>query len=228
MWASLDRVHVVHSSTGRTTRRYDAFTIHRCEDAGALTRHDGRRVVVPSLAVIGTALTVGLVAAVSAMDGALRAGLTTREDIAARLERMRHTPGLTTARSALELADGLAESAGETRLRILLTRLGVRFVAQHWVRTRDGRRYARVDFYLPDLGVVLEFDGEVKYAGPDGRAALAAEKAREDDLRRDGFGMGRVTWARLTSDDVRQTIEAAREQARPNARHRPSEPPAWA
>ena len=48
----------------------------------------------------------------------------------------------------------------ETRLRILLVRLGIRFRAQHWVRTRDGRRYARVDFYLPQLGVVVEFDAQ--------------------------------------------------------------------
>lgn len=226
--STLHRVHVVHTSPGRTTRRHDAFTVHRCDDHDVLTRHGGRRLVTPALAVVGTALTSGLIPGVMTMDGALRARLTTREDLAAQLERMRHTPGLVTARRALELADGLAESPGETRLRILLTRLGIRFLAQHWIRTRDGRRHARVDFYLPDHGVVLEFDGEVKYGGQQGRANLAAEKAREDDLRRDGFGVGRVVWSQLTAAGVRRVVEAAREQALPHARHRTAEPPAWA
>ena len=35
----------------------------------------------------------------------------------------------------------------------------------------------RVDFVAH--GLVVEFDGLVKYSGQDGRAALAAEKARE-------------------------------------------------
>lgn len=140
---------------------------------------------------------------------------------------MRHTPGLTTARAALGLADGLAESVGETRLRLLLVRLGVRFVAQHWVRTATGHA-VRVDVYLPDLGVVLEFDGEVKYGGAEGRAALMAKKAREDDLRRDGFGVGRITWSRLRAAEVRAVVAAAAQQASPGARGRAAEPPAWA
>ncbi len=226
--SGLERVHVVHTSAGRTSRRHDAFTIHRCEHEGALTRHDGRRLVVPAVAAIGTALTTGVVGGVVAMDGALRARLTTRDELTEHLERMRHTPGLSTARHALELADGLAESPGETRLRILLTRLGIRFVAQHWLRTRHGGRFYRVDFYLPDLGVVLEFDGAVKYAGAQGRAALTAEKAREDDLRRDGLGVGRVTWSQLTPVQVRALANAAAGQAGPDARHRPAQAPPWA
>lgn len=226
--SGLERVHVVHTAPGRTSRRHDAFTIHRCEHEGALTRHDGRRLVVPAVAAIGTALTMGLDGGVVAMDGALRARLTTRAQLTEHLERMRHTPGLSTARQALELADGLAESPGETRLRILLARLGIRFVAQHWLRTRHGGRFFRVDFYLPDLGVVLEFDGAVKYGGAQGRAALTAEKAREDDLRRDGLGVGRVTWSQLTPVQVRALANAAAEQAGPDARHRPAEPPPWA
>jgi very-short-patch-repair endonuclease len=169
------------------------------------------------------------------MDGALRAGRTTRQEIDELLGRMRHTPGLSTARAALDLADGLAESPGESRLRVLLTRLGIEFVAQHWVRTSAGRHY-RVDFYLPALGVVLEYDGRVKYAGDaagldgdrSGQEALLAEKRREDDLRLDGFGVGRVTASGLTARAVRQTVSAAGRQAQPSAVGRASEPPPWA
>lgn len=226
--SSMSRVHVVHTAPGRTSRLHDTFSIHRCDDEGSVVSHGGRRLVTPALAVVGTALTAGLIPGVMVLDGALRSGLVTRGDVAAQIERMRHTPGLVTARSALDLADGLAESPGETRLRILLQRLGIRYLAQHWIRTRDGGRHVRVDFYLPDHGVVLEFDGEVKYGGQEGRANLAAEKAREDDLRRDGFGVGRVVWSQLTAGAVGQVVAAASVHALPHARHRPAEPPPWA
>jgi very-short-patch-repair endonuclease len=228
LWTTLDRVHVVHTARGRTARRHQSFTIHTCELDDVITRHQGRAVVVPALAVIGTAVTAGLVAGVVATDGALRARRTTKAELVAQLDRMAHTPGLTTARTAVALADGLAESPGETRLRILLVRLGIRFLAQHWIRTASGRRY-RVDFYLPDLGVVLEFDGRLKYDGPDaadGYVTLVAEKHREDDLRLDGFGVGRVTWAALTADQVARTVATARAQAQPRAVRRPADTPA--
>lgn len=46
-----------------------------------------------------------------------------------------------------------------------------------------------VDFWLPDQGIAIEFDGEVKYRDPQlrgGRSAedvVIAEKYREDRLR---------------------------------------------
>src|SRR5690606_14900147 len=124
---------------------------------------------------------------------------TTEAEVAAMLERMRHTPRLGLARRAAGLTDGLAESPGESSLRLVLIELGINFVAQHWIPTESGQHY-RVDFYLPDLGVVLEYDGQVKYdaardrvarharaesRGASGRLALVQEKAREDDLRLD-------------------------------------------
>jgi hypothetical protein len=61
-----------------------------------------------------------------------------------------------------------------------------------------------------------------------GREALLAEKRREDDLRLDGFGVGRVTAGRLTVRAVREMVSAASRQAQPSAVGRASEPPAWA
>ena len=42
----------------------------------------------------------------------------------------------------------------------------------------------------------------VKYEGADGRAALAAEKRREDRLRALGFEVVRLTWADLDHPEV--------------------------
>lgn len=241
--SSLDRVHLVHAAGGRTTRRFDTFTIHTCELAEVVTTHHGRLLVVAPLAVIGQAITVGVAQGVAAMDAAIVGELTTMSELAAMLERMRHTPRLGLARRAVSLADGLAESPGETRLRLVLLELEMTFTAQHWVCTENGRHY-RVDCYLPELGVVLEYDGRGKYDGQRrkgagdhrdgsdaaaaGRQALAEEKVREDDLRLDGFGVGRVTAANLTARRVAAIVAAASKQARARAVRRPAEPPTWA
>ena len=65
-------------------------------------------------------------------------------------------------------------------------------------------------FYLPDLGVVIEFDGRVKYEGRDGAQALAAEKRREDRIRALGYGIVRLTWRDLSNPGrVREAIQRA-------------------
>ncbi|WFR66564.1 hypothetical protein P9139_17600 [Curtobacterium flaccumfaciens] len=74
-------------------------------------------------------------------------------------------------------------------------------VLQHEFRA-GGRLIARVDFWFPDQGVVVEFDGLAKYRDPalrGGRTAdevLVAEKLREDDVRSlpDVRRVVRVTW----------------------------------
>jgi very-short-patch-repair endonuclease len=65
------------------------------------------------------------------------------------------------------------------------------------IRDERGRFVARVDFLIRERRLVIEFDGATKYAGPDGRAALMAEKRREDELRRLGYRVVRLTWADL-------------------------------
>lgn len=56
---------------------------------------------------------------------------------------------------------------------------------------------ARVDFLFREKRLIVEFDGAMKYGGAEGRAALVAEKRREDALRRLGYRVVRLTWADL-------------------------------
>lgn len=240
--AHLDRVHLARTRPGGTGRRHDTFTIHRCEHEDAFTEHGGRRLVVPALAVVGTAMQCGLEAGVVTADGALHKGSTTLAELQSWLDKMRHHPGLSTARRVVDLADGSVESPGESLLRLILRALGIAYETQHWIRVSDGSYY-RVDFYLPELGVVLEFDGLVKYAvrsrsdeappgtgdGPGSAQSdpLVAEKAREDAIRAEGFGVGRVVWSGLKGPAVRSTIEAAAPQATSRAVHHVSTPPPW-
>lgn len=97
-------------------------------------------------------------------------------------------------------------------LRLILVGAGYSVIPQFTVRNPMGHFIARVDFFLPDLNVVVEFDGATKYAdsasGPD---ALFAEKRREDDIRRLGYAVVRVTWADLSDPQhiIRWIVSAA-------------------
>jgi G:T-mismatch repair DNA endonuclease (very short patch repair protein) len=97
--------------------------------------------------------------AVVRLDQLVRAdvvGLEAVRRAAAELPRCR---GRRQAREAARLADGLAESPPETRLRLLIHRAGLpQPVAQFVVR--DGAVFlARVDFAYPELRLAIEYDG---------------------------------------------------------------------
>ena len=84
--------------------------------------------------------------------------------------------GVGQARRLLRLADGRAESAGESAVRWAIARVGLPAPdLQVVVRDHAGTFLGRVDFAYPDVGVIIEFDGEVKYrnwclpARPPGR-----------------------------------------------------------
>lgn len=140
----------------------------------------------------------GVERALVPMDAALHAGRTTLEDVAAVAR-----PGLRNVavlRRALELADPLCESPGETRTRLALVQGGLTPRSQVTVQTPRGRY--RLDLLVEELRVALEFDGAVKYDGASGRQALVAEKVREDALREMGLGIVRVTWPDLHGPDA--------------------------
>ena len=86
----------------------------------------------------------------------------------------------------LRLAGAASESPGETLTRLVLLALNVGEVVQQAHIPLVGGGSARVDFLLPDSGLVVEFDGIVKYGGADGREALVREKRREDAIRAAG------------------------------------------
>jgi very-short-patch-repair endonuclease len=175
----------------------------------------GVRVVKLPTALAQVARSSGVVAGVCSMDDAVHDGLCTPAQIAAAIEKLparRHDP----ARTALALVDALAESVGETRTRLILRDLGFSVVSQRRVKA-GSRVVARVDFLVEGL-VVVEFDGLVKYEGIQGRAALAAEKARESQLVDLGFEVVRVVWSELgdpaeLARRVRKALKRARERA---------------
>jgi very-short-patch-repair endonuclease len=174
--------------------------------------------VLPVLAALGVAELHGWVAGVTAVDAALHRGLTTVEAARGWLGRMSRRPGVRLLGRVLDAADPLCESPLETQVRLLLLGLGYRVVAQHVLRTDAGEFVARVDFWLPDLGVVVEADGAVKYVTADGaadHAAVRSERRRQQAIEILGHPVVRLEQHDVTRpESVRQRIEAAAARAR--------------
>ena len=87
---------------------------------------------------------------------------------AAALPRCR---GSRQAREAARLADGLAQSPQETRLRLLIVRSELPMPVAQYRVTAHGRFVARVDFGYPELRLAIEYEGlwhgEPQQVGPD-------------------------------------------------------------
>lgn len=175
---------------------------------------DGARCVAIEHAIVQVLLRSGMESALVPLDRALRTKVCSLSRLDAALETGAPASASTLGKRLVELADPKCDSPGETRTRLLLHDLG--FAPRSQVTICDERDafVARVDF-LVEGRVVVEFDGLQKYAGADGRAALAAEKRREDRLRSLGYVVVRLVWADLTrpahvADLLRRALAQAR------------------
>ncbi|SOC52442.1 type IV toxin-antitoxin system AbiEi family antitoxin domain-containing protein [Ornithinimicrobium cerasi] len=221
-----ESVHLArrHEGQGRSGR---GFVVHETYGEGAEhvePRDDGSRsaagmvwAVLPVLAALGVAELHGWVAGVTALDAALHRRLTTVDEARGWLERLPRRPRLRLLRRVVDAADPLCESPLESQVRLLLLGLGYRVVAQHVLRTRAGEFVARVDFWLPDLGVVVEADGAVKYVRVDGsadHAAVRSERRRHQAIEALGHPVVRVEQHDLSIPEaVRQRIRSAATRA---------------
>ena len=151
--------------------------------------------------------------AVVALDQFLRAGLVTVDQLRAAAAAI-SGPGCRQIRRAADLADGLAESPQETRVRLLLngSRLP-RPTAQYTVRGPDGRFIARVDFAWPDAKVAVEYEGMWH-----GQAQqIGRDRRRLNELTAAGWTVEFVTAAELRDPVVLIARIAAALEARPYA-----------
>lgn len=163
--------------------------------------------VPPATACLQVAAKYGFQAGVCAVDSAVRQSLTTMPQLEAAIALF---PPLRRGclTSVLASADGGSDSVGESRTRLICVDAG--FEVRSQVTIQDAAGFVgRVDLLIDGV-VILEFDGLVKYAGQDGREALAREKAREERLTRLGYEVVRIVWSDL--DDpvalVRRIIRA--------------------
>ena len=176
-------------------------------DDGEVTRVHGLRVTTAHRTVLDVARRASFTDAVAVLDAALHRGLVDGDLVSDDLDRRAEARvrGVVRARRALAFARSACESPGESLTRVQLHLLG----APEPVLQQSfpiGASVARVDFWFPEQGVVLEFDGEVKYADPRllrGRPVgeiVADEKRRENALRRAHprvRAVVRVVWAEV-------------------------------
>ncbi|WP_068424223.1 hypothetical protein [Janibacter terrae] len=150
------------------------------------------RVVDPATAIVGMAAANSPSGALVAADHAVRHGLCTVADLEEGLRVRSGTRGVAAARRALAHVDPRYESPGET-LTAAVLRLGAwEYDPQVWVRA--GGRWYRLDFAVRGLKVAIEFDGEVKYTGPE---VMQAQLARQAALEAEGWVFVRIGWADL-------------------------------
>ncbi len=126
--------------------------------------------------------------AVIGLDALLRRGVTDAGDVRAYLKTRSGWPGARRAAIALALANPLAESPMETRLRLLLVDAGL---PGPMVQFQVGRY--RLDLAYPKLKVAIEYDGDHHRD----RVTFRRDVARLNALRAAGW-----TVLRFTADDV--------------------------
>lgn len=136
--------------------------------------------------------------AVVLVDRLVQAGAAVLPEVRAAVTALPRCRGSRVAREVAALADGLAESPQETRVRLLIGRAGLPApVAQHVVRV-GGRFVARVDFGWPEHRLALEYDGQ--WHGDPGQ--FARDRARLNRLTAAGWRVVFVTAADLRRPDL--------------------------
>ena len=151
--------------------------------------------------IVDLARSAGFDAGVCAADHALRSELTTRRSLMDELELHRGRTGVAIAREAINFADPLAESPGESLSRCVMRSLGTIPIPrlQHQYLSAEGHAVARTDFSWGDGALAGEFDGRIKYSGravdgADPGEVVWREKLREDRLRDLGVVVIRWVW----------------------------------
>jgi hypothetical protein len=183
---------------------------HVTKHAAPLTEGDWTtlehvRLTTPGRTAVDVALTATRSQAVAALDHCLRTRLCTLDDYLAALDRRGRVRGRSRATWTGAFASPLAESAGESVLRVAVDGLGFPPPElQHPFRDHAGL-VGHGDFWWEDAGVLDEFDGVKKYRAAEYRNGLSVEdvvvkeKLREDRLRAlpEVRGVVRTVWRDL-------------------------------
>jgi very-short-patch-repair endonuclease len=177
----------------------------RTLDPETITLHRGVEVTNPATTAVDVARGADQDGAVIVVDRLIAAGVVDLATVQ-RAAAAASGPGSRRARVAVALADGLAGSPQETRLRLLLLRSRLpRPVAQHVVRDADGF-VARVDFAWPAAKIALEYEG--RWHGE--RQNVARDRRRLNRLTAAGWTVVFVTAEDLLDPEHLLTPESAR------------------
>ena len=188
LWREPEHVQVrqpghASSQRDRSVARHRGFV-----DAARLTSVGGLAVTDLVQTAVDCACALRPLEGLVVADGALRAGAD-REEALALLDDLTGHRGIRRARGIIALADGGAESPGETATRFVILRAGLPTPrTQIEAATRLGTFWA--DLGWEEWRVLIEYDGRPKYRSVDD---LVREKRRHDALLEAGWRVLRVT-----------------------------------
>ena len=125
------------------------------------------------------------------LDRLVAAGIVELAGVRDTVEALARGRGSRLAREVVALADGLAESPQETRLRLLAFRAGLPAPSAQFRVFDDDGFIARLDFAYPDLKLAIEYDGA--WHGEAGQ--LSRDRRRLNRLAAAGWRVFFVTAA---------------------------------
>ncbi len=178
----------------RRTRATAGILFHRAELPDQhVAKAFGTRVTTPARTVIDLARAAPFMDAVVAADSALRAGATTKEELARVCEACARWPRIASARHAVAFSSPLAESALESCARVRFDAFGLQ-APQLQVTIRGPGFGYRVDFCWEQHKTIAEADGLAKYTSRDD---ILAQFRRDRLLRDAGYKVVHFTWREL-------------------------------
>nr|WP_120492796.1 hypothetical protein [Corynebacterium lactis] len=171
---------------------------------GHVVEIEGRRVTDVPKSVIDICRTAASENGIIAADAALREWCT-RAELHEVLDAYPRSRGNRLARSILATATGRSESIGESLTKKCVLDSGIASLDDgpcallQQVEFYDSRGFVgRVDFFVPELNLVIEFDGATKYSAGSAVATeeiLVREQAREKRLKNMNLDVLRLCWA---------------------------------
>ncbi|MCW2530078.1 MAG: type toxin-antitoxin system AbiEi family antitoxin protein, partial [Pseudonocardiales bacterium] len=182
---------------------------HRCQSSAfAITS--------PARTCLDIACESGASGGIVAADAAVRLALTSRDELERTYCAMYGTPGSIAARQVAQSADGRSESPLESVSRLAFQDASILPEIQQWIYDERESPLARVDFLWPELGVVGEADGRVKYDESGGNEHPVGREAASGTVDRTRAGRRALGLARGVESP------ASTGQSRPRASSGPS------
>ena len=214
LWnVDLTRVHVTRLDGGAGRLEGDVVHHEGLVTDDEVSTVDGLPVLEPVRCVLETASIIDAEAALCVLDRGLHLERFDREQLMRQFSLMAHWPRMRHLHVPVRMADEDAASIGESRGRWFFWVHGLPApLLQYDVTDADGVLIGTTDWAWPELELLGEFDGRVKYGrllrqGMEPGDVVFAEKQREDALRRaTGFRMERFIW----DDYQRPLVLAAR------------------
>lgn len=204
----LSMVHITNLY-GRGDRTQAGITHHHGRvDVHDVSRLNHHWITAGARTAVETAALAAPVPAVCVLDWTLNRGLATKDQVTAYSEvYMKEWPDTVGLPIAVRRCDHRSDSVGETRVRGILEELSYAPEPQWPVSHPSGRLAGIVDMVLIEQGVMVEFDGRIKYGrllkpGQTISDVIEAERHREVVLEElTGLSMLRLIWNDLEHPD---------------------------